>query len=241
MSSGINFITTNQLHPFYITNEYEKPILLKCTQFDILADCRLGQEIKLKDNEIYNIYYSNNIYTLYKDIDETPIGEFKYLDTLKMEDLYFTVRNFDFANSYIKLNSSVKVEKRKRIKGKVGPNYENVADCYLYDFLCIGNNKFDVHCRIYKNDSSIVEYDGNYTIHKVENYSLYIEQNITKENTLLNGSLLKDKIMIYLPSICFIIIATVILFYALKFKKDNKLKDVNIVENYIPETSKLNN
>ena len=237
--AGVNFITTNQLHPFYIKNDYESPILLKCTQFDILADCRLGPEVKLIDNEIYNIYYSSNIYNLYEDIHDEPIGEFKYLDTIKLDDLYYNVLGFDFENSYIKLNSSVKVEKGKVLKGKVGPPYEKVADCYLYDFICIGNNKFHVYCGILKNDTSKVPYDGNYTIHTVVNYSIYIPENITKENTLFGLNINKDKAIIYFPSIFFIVIATFIFIYAFKNRQNNKIKETNIVENYIPETSKL--
>ena len=237
--SGVNFITTNKLHPFYMKNEYEPPILIKCTQFDILADCRLGPEVKLIDNEIYNIYYSSNIYNLYENIHDEPIGEFKYLDIIKLDDLYYNVLGFDFENSYIKLNSSVKVEKGKVLKGKVGPPYEKVADCYLYDFICIGNNKFHVYCGILKNDTSKVPYDGNYTIHTVVNYSIYIPENITKENTLFGLNINKDKAIIYFPSIFFIVIATFIFIYAFKNRQNNKIKEANIVENYIPETSKL--
>ena len=238
-SSGVNFITTNKLHPFYMKNEYEEPILLKCTQFDVLADCRLGPEVKLVDNEIYSIYYSTNIYKLYEDIQDEPIGEFKYLDTIKLDDMYYNVLGFDFENSYIKLNTSVKVEKGKVLKGKVGPNYEKVADCYLYDFICIGNNKFHVYCGILKNDTSKIPYDGNYTIHTVVNYSIYIPENATKENTFFGINLEKDKAIIYFPSIIFIVLATFVIIFAYKKRKNNKLKEANIVENYIPETSKL--
>ena len=237
-SSGVNFITTNQLHPFLINNEYEEPILLKCTQFDVLADCRLGPEVRLVDNEVYNIYYSSNIYNLYENINDDPIGEFKYLDTIKLDDLYYNVLTFDFENSYIKLNVSVKLDKGKEIRGKVGPNYEKVPDCYLYDFVCIGNNKYHTHCNIIKNDTSIVPFDGNYTVHSLVNYSIYTSQNITKENSLLS-LIEKDRVIIYFPSVCFLVIVTFIIIFAFKSRKDNnKLKEVSIVENY--ETTKLN-
>ena len=237
---GVNFITTNQLDPFLIRNEYEEPILLKCTQFDNLVDCRLGPEVQLKDNEVYNIYYSSNIYKLYDNIhDDVPIGEFKYLDTKKMEDLYYNVLGFDFENSYIKLNCSVKIEKGNVLRGKVGPMYEKVADCYLYDFVCIGNNKFHVYCGILKNDTSKIPFDGNYTIHTVENYSLYIPEISPKENYIFGMKIEKDKGIIYLPSLLFIIIATIIFVFAFRNRRNKSLKDSNIVENYIPETSKL--
>ena len=242
LSWGVNFITTNKLHPFFINNEYEIPILIKCTQFDVLADCRLGPEVKIKDNEIYNIYYSTNIYNLYDNIVDEPIGEFKYLDTIKLDDLYYTVRIFDFENSYLKLNSSVKVDKGKKIIGKVGPSYENVADCYLYDFYCIGNNKYDIHCHILKNNTDIAKYDGNYWIHKVENYSLYIPQNETKVNSLFGINLDHNQGIYYIPIILFILMVLFIIIFSLKNRKSvYKLKEVNIADNsYIPETSELN-
>ena len=239
-SMGVNLITTNKLHPFLIKNDYEIPILMRCTQFDILADCRLGPEVKLIDNEIYNIYYSENIYNIYEDIVDLPIGEFKYLDTKKLDDLYYTVPIFDFEKSYIKINSSIKVDRGLKLKGKVGPAHENVEDCYLYDFVCIGNNKYKVHCQIIKNDS-IVPFNGDYCVHTVENYSLYITPNITKENTFLGINLDKQGIFYY-PIIILVVLAIFIIIYSIKGKKNNyALKEVNIGDSsYIPETTELN-
>ena len=237
---GVNLITTNKLHPFLIKNDYEIPIRMRCTQFDILADCRLGREVKLIDNEIYNIYYSENIYNIYEDIVDLPIGEFKYLDTKKLDDLYYTVPIFDFEKSYIKINSSIKVDRGLKLKGKVGPAHENVEDCYLYDFVCIGNNKYKVHCQIIKNDS-IVPFNGDYCVHTVENYSLYITPNITKENTFLGINLDKQGIFYY-PIIILVVLAIFIIIYSIKGKKNNyALKEVNIGDSsYIPETTELN-
>ena len=238
-SLGVSLITTNELHPFYAKNEYEFPILLKCTQFDILADCRLGPEVKLKDNEIYNIYYSPNIYQLYEDIVDEPIGEFKYLDTIKLDDLYYTVKIFDFENSYLKLNSSIKVDKGKKIIGKVGPAYENIADCYLYDFYCIGNNRYEIHCHILKNGTDVVKYDGNYSIYTVTNYSLFVTQDQEKVNSLFGIDLGHNKGFYYFPTIFFIIMALFIYIFSIKNKKKYKLKEIKIVDN-IPETTELN-
>ena len=237
ISQGISLLNTNKLEPFLIKNEYEPPILIKCTQFDILADCRLGPEVKLVDNEVYNIYYSENIYHLNTDIVDKPIGEFKYLDTNQLDDKYYTIRIFDFENSYLKLNSSVKVDKGQIIRGKVGPSYEHVADAYLYDFYCVGNNKYDVHCKILKNDT--VEFDGNYSIHVVENYSLYIAPNVTKENTFLGINFKKDRAAIYFPSVIFIVIATFVIIYSFK-NKGNGLKPIEIIDTYNPEANRLN-
>ena len=241
---GVNFIITNKLHPFQIKNEFEYPILLKCTQFDVLADCRLGPEVKLIDNQIYRIYYSTNIYKLNEDIIDETIGEFKYLDTKKLDDMYYSIKKFDFDKSYLRLNSSVEVEKGKRMKGKIGPPYKNVADCYLYDYVCEGNNKFELDCKILKNDSNIVKYDGNYTIHIVENYSKYFPENLTSEDIVKSFTSKKRDLSKYLPSIIVITIATIIFIFAIKNSRGkikNKLKEVNIKDNtFVPETSKLN-
>ena len=240
-SMGVNFITTNKLHPFLIKNDYQIPIMMKCTQFDILADCRLGPEVKLIDNEIYNIYYSENIYNLYEDIVDQPIGEFKYLDTKKLDDLYYTVPIFDFEASYIKINSSIKVDKGLKLKGKVGPAHENVEDCYLYDFVCEGNNKYKTHCKILKNDT-IVPYEGNYTVHTVVNYSQYIQPNVTIENTFLGINLDKNKGIFYYPIIIFVVITIFIIIFSLRKKQNNyRLKEINIGDSaYVPETTELN-
>ena len=248
-SWGVNYITTNKLHPFLIQNDYEEPILLKCTQFDVLADCRLGPEVKLIDNEIYNIYYSENIYDINKDINDKPIGEFKYLDTKQLDDLYYTVMKFDYEKGYILLNSSIRINKKDRkLKGKVGPDsYKSyAADCYQYDFICDGTNTHELDCKINKSDDNVVKFEGNYSVYTVENYSLYIPQNATKENSLFGmnfgGDGKKNNKIIYFSSLIFIIFATIIFICAVKNRSGhNQLKEIKIVENaYIHETVILN-
>ena len=177
---GVNYIGTNKIHPFLINNEYEEPILLKCTQFDILVDCRLGPEVKLFDNEIYSIYYSKNIYEINKNIVEKPIGEFKYLDTKKLDDIFYTIPVFDFNNKYLKFNSSVKITKDKKIIGFVGPEGYNAPEIYQYQFYCDGNDKYEVDCYIDRDDQKIIKFKGNYTVYSVENYSRYIEPKTQK-------------------------------------------------------------
>ena len=247
-SWGVNYITTNKLYPFLIENEYEESILLKCTQFDILVDCRLGPEVKLIDNEIYNIYYSENIYDIYKNINDQPIGEFKYLDTKVNDDLYYTVMKFDFEKGYILLNSSIRMKKGNQLRGKVGPNnYRNTAaDCYQYDFICQGTNTHELDCKIIKNDPNVIKFEGNYSIYSLENYSLYNPQNNTKENSLfginLNNDGRKKFKTVYFSSITFIIIAIFIYICVIKNRKGAfKLKEIKIIENaYIPVTINLN-
>ena len=238
-SLGVNYMTTNKLHPFLIKNEYEIPIFMKCTQFDVLADCRLGPEVKLIDNEIYNMYYSGNIYQLYENISDTPIGEFKYLDTIKLDDRYYTIKIFDFEKSYLKLNSSVKVDKGENITGKVGPAYEKVPNCYLYDFFCDGNNKHEVHCKIFKNNTNIVEYEGNYSINIVTNYSLYDPINELLQNTFYTMKKNKNAIF-YFPTVAFIVIATFVVIYAIKIRNGyNQLREIRIIDTN-PETVHIN-
>ena len=241
LSLGVSYMTTTKLHPFQMKNDYEIPLLLKCTQFDILADCRFGPEVKLIDNEIYNIYYSENIYNLYENIKEVPIGEFKYLDTKKLDDLYYTVRIFDFPAAYLKLNSSVKVERGKQIIGKIGPTYENVSDAYLYTFVCNGNNKYDVHCRIIKDDPKVVAYKGNYTVTIVDNYSKYIPQKELKENTIFGINIDKNRGIIYFPIIAIIVLAIFIFIYAIKSKNNNTVTELGYGDSVdIRETTELN-
>ena len=237
-SLGVNFLTTNELHPFLITNKYESPILLKCTQFDVLVDCRLGPEVKLIDNQVYNIYYTENIYDLNENINNNPIGEFTYLDTKKLDDLYYSLKKFDFTNSYLRLNSSIKVDKGTQMRGKIGPVYENVADCYLYDFFCDGNDKQEVDCQIIKNNETIVPYKGNYTLYKVENYSIYVPQRDMNINPYQNFNVKKYNIKKYIPGIIFIIIATIIFVYAIR-NKEPKIKNKE-ENNNMPEATKLN-
>jgi hypothetical protein len=136
---GVNYIATNRIHPFLINNEYEVPILLNCTQFDILVNCRLGPEVKLIDNEIYSIYYSKSIHEINKNCVDNPIGEFKYLDTKKLDDIFYAIPEFDFNNKYLKFNSSVKIPKDKKIIGFVGPEGYNAPEIYQYQFYCDGN------------------------------------------------------------------------------------------------------
>ena len=241
ISLGVSYMTTTKLHPFQIKNDYEIPLFLKCTQFDILADCRFGPEVKLIDNEVYNIYYSENIYNLYEDLNEKPIGEFKYLDTKKLDDLYYTVRIFDFPASYLKLNSSVKVERGKQVTGKIGPTYEKVSDAYLYPFVCNGNNKYDVHCTIIKEYSNITAYKGNYTITYVDNYSLYVPQKELKENTFLGINIDKNRGIIYFPIIAFVVLAIFIFIFAVKNKNNNVVSEISYGDSVdIRETAELN-
>jgi glycerophosphoryl diester phosphodiesterase len=52
-SWGVNYITTNLLHPFLIKNEKEDPIVVRCSPSvndKYESDCEIGDDVKLIDN-----------------------------------------------------------------------------------------------------------------------------------------------------------------------------------------------
>jgi hypothetical protein len=195
---------------------------LNCTQFDILADCRLGPEVKLIDNEIYSIYYSKSIHEINKNIVDKPIGEFKYLDTKKLDDIFYTIPEFDFNNKYLKFNSSVKIPKNKQIIGFVGPEGYNAPEIYQYKFYCDGNDKFEVDCYIDRDDKKIIKFNGNYSVYYVENYSMYIDPKI--ENETLSFKLGNQRSMSNMSNIAFVIsiifisLAFIVILYYINIK-----------------------
>jgi glycerophosphoryl diester phosphodiesterase len=177
LSWGVNYISTNNIHPFLINNEKEEPFRVKCVNIflDDLAECKMGPEIILRDNEFYNIFYSLNIYNKSEDINETAIGEFRFEDTKINDNKYYVIKTFNFKKGVIQLITSDKVQSGKQIKGVIGPNHDNAAECYLYNFTCYGANQNLVNCDIEKDDDKI-EYDGEYVIYYLENYSFNEEE-----------------------------------------------------------------
>ena len=181
-SWGVNYIKTNKIHPFLIKNEKEYPFLLKCIQFDILADCNTVNQLKLIDHEIYNIYYSENIYNMNEDINNTPIGECIYLDTRQSDHFYYDIRYFDFDKGIIGLNTSVRIDIGEQLKGTIGPTgyIDSASEYYQYNFICNGNGTTEVSCNIFKDDIDKIRFGNNYSIYSIENYSLYFEPKITQ-------------------------------------------------------------
>ena len=58
-SWGVNYITTNSIHPFIAKNDKEDPILVRCyssVDVEFNSECEIDESVKLIDNEIYNIY-----------------------------------------------------------------------------------------------------------------------------------------------------------------------------------------
>ena len=228
-SWGVNYITTNYLHPFLMKNDKEDPIIVRCIPSpddEHESECEIDDEIKLIDNEIYNIYYSDNIYNISEDINDEPIGEFEYIDTNILDELYYSIINFNYDKGIIHLNTSKKLKKGKEIKGIIGPDYDNVAECYQYNFVCRGNNSYSVKCQIIKDDDK-VEFNGNYTIYSLEGYSLNAEQ-IDKK---LNMKKRMEKIRISVLVIGFLIIIILIIIYVIKLKKKDSLRSMQIIEN----------
>ena len=176
-SNGVNYIGTDTLEPFLINNDKDFPMSVECVPIflDDLSECKMSNEHILRDNEFYNIHYSSNIYKKSMDINETAIGEFRYEDT-KINDMkYYVVKNINFEKGIINLITSDKIPEGKKIRGKIGPNFDNVADIYIFDFICEGIGQNYINCKIEKDDNKI-EFNGNYAIYNLENYSFNEEE-----------------------------------------------------------------
>ena len=192
-SWGVNYITTQKIYPFQLKNEKEEPIKIRCN-FNMkgYSECKLGEDLFLIDNEYYNIYYSNNIFNLYEEINETPIGEFKYINTNKNEQFYYIDEYINFKEGIIKLIVSHIVPKDKIIKGIIGPCYDNVDKYFLFDFICKGNNTNHLLCVIIKEKKDKFEINEKYKIYSLDNYSY----NYGK--VIMNKKIIEDyKILIF--------------------------------------------
>ena len=228
ISWGVNYICTNKLHPFLMKNEKEEPIIVTCALSDTdedTSECEIDEDYDLIDNEVYSIYYTKNIYNLSEDIVETPIGEFKYVDTNLLDELYYEIVHFDFKNGVIKLNTSNVVKKGESISGKVGPSYDNVADCYIFDFICRGNGNHMINCVINKDDPEKVLYEGDYKIYSLEGYSLNPDQVYNKLN--YQKHMKRFKIITCIIIVVIIILAVVIYLFNIRRKGSFRLIRTN--------------
>jgi len=211
-------------------NEKEEPIIAACTLSDTdedTSECDIMGDHDLIDNEIYNVYYSKNIYNVSEDIVETPIGEFKYIDTNLLDELYYEIVYFDFKNGNIRLNTSNVVKKGEKIMGRVGPAYDNVAECFIFNIVCQGNGNHMVNCVVNKNDPEKVLYEGDYKIYSLEGYSLNPEQVYNKIN--YQKHMKRFKIIT-----CIIIIVVIILvaaIYFIKIRAEGNYRFIRIKEN----------
>ena len=132
-----------------------------------------------------------------------------------------------FKNGVIKLNISNIVKKEETINGLVGPTYDDVAQCYIYDFICRGNGNHMLDCSINKNDPNKVSYEGDYKIYSLEGYSLNKEQLYYKLNYLKN--IRRFKISVLTIVIIVIIICGII--YFVRMRSTANYRSMRINEN----------
>ena len=183
-SWGVNYIMSKNLPPFIIENKKEEPFIARCYPVnDDSSECDIEDYLFLRDNEMYNIYYSENIYNKSEDIEKEPIGHFTYVNTNILDELYYYVHYLSFEGNVLTLILSEKLKKGEKIKGLIGPNNDEVEDCYLYNFVCEGNGNYSVSCTINKTDESKIMFNwAHYTIHSLDDYSLNELETIQRKN-----------------------------------------------------------
>jgi len=177
-SWGVNYIMSRNLPPFVIENQKEDPFVVRCSHVDEdISECDIEDYLFLIDNEMYRIYYSENIYNKSQDINTEAIGEFQYINTNILDELYYYVHYLNFERNVITLILSDSLSKGEKINGLIGPNNDEVEDCYLFNFECIGNGTYSVSCKINTTDDSKIMYNwAHYSIHSLEDYSLNEEE-----------------------------------------------------------------
>lgn len=225
---GVNLIGTKSIPSFLIENDKEEPIIVKCMPFDDdHSECEIEDYIILRDNEIYNIYYSENIYNLSQNINQEPLGEFEYIDTNILDELYYKINNLNFDLGIINLNLSHILQKGEEIYGIVGPDYDDVPECYQYNFFCEGQNSHTVDCKIKKDEEEKIEIKGDYRIYSLEDYSL--NEYETEERTSPEESYIEyitdEKKRPYIVIICIfiVIIICLVIAYFIKFRKNTEV------------------
>jgi glycerophosphoryl diester phosphodiesterase len=241
---GVSYITTKVLHPFLMKNEKQDPIIVRCSPLDDhTSECEIDDDIPLKDNEYYNIYYTDNIYNISQDINLEPIGSFQFIDTNLLDELYYIVKKFDFEQGIIQLSISHELEKGEEILGAVGPSDEISTECYQYNFVCHGNGSHFVDCKIEKDDNDKVHYNGKYSIYYVEDYSLnefefeeHIQEDEHKEDTYIEYIVEKKTSYFFVFIIIIIIIIILAFLYFCKWRNENYYNVIrNTDNNYMPD------
>ena len=235
-SWGVNYITTNSLHPFIAKNNKEDPILVRCyssVDVEYNSECEIDENITLIDNEIYNIYYSDNIYNISENINEEPIGQFQYIDTNILKELYYEISYFNYKKGIIKLRMSNKIKSGKQIKGIIGPVYDNVAECYLLNFICTGSKSHNISCKVEK-DENKVETNLEYRIYSVEGYSL--NPKMVERKLYLKKRLRQMSVLILI--IDALILLKIIVSWIIKKRQSKIFQKVKITENsYISDNN----
>jgi len=171
---GVSYLMSRNLPPFVVENDKEDPFVVRCSVLDEgTSECDIDDYLFLKDNEMYSIYYSENIYNISEDISPDPIGEFQYINTNLLDELYYYVHYLNFERNVLTLILSEPLPKDEKINGLIGPNNDDLEDCYLFNFECQGNGTYSVSCKIDINEQGkIVLNWAHYAIHSLEDYSL---------------------------------------------------------------------
>lgn len=241
---GVSYMTTKVLHPFLMKNEKQDPIVVRCSPLDDhTSECEIDDDIPLKDNEFYNIYYTDNIYNISQDINLEPIGQFQFIDTNLLDELYYVIKKFDFEKGIIQLSISHELEKGEEIMGAVGPSEEISTECFQYNFICRGNGSHYVDCNIEKDDDDKVQYNGKYSIYYVEDYSLnefefeeHIQEDEDKEETYIEYIVEKKTSYFFVFVVIIIIIVILALLYFFKWRNENHYNVIrNTDNNYMPD------
>ena len=232
---GVNYMMSRNLPPFVIENEKEEPILVRCSGVDEEKSiCDIDDYLFLKDNEEYSIYYSENIYETEKDIDEEAIGSFTYINTNLLDELYYYVHYLNFERNAITLILSESLPKDEKIKGTIGPDNDDLEDCYLFNFECQGNDTYSVNCKIDTNEQGKIYLNwAHYSIHSLDDYSLNEEEveqrKIEEENEeyqekegYINYVIEKEPGTLYTSLFVFAVIIIVIIICILRSTKCKK-------------------
>ena len=110
--------------------------------------------------------------------------------------------------------------------GVVGPDYDNVEECYQYNFICNGDNSHTINCKILKDEEDKVEFKGNYKIYSLEDYSLSSEEVLAR---MYKKS--KKRYVFYSLVIIFVLIVIIMMIYLIKFKNKEKFNEIKIAGN----------
>ena len=234
-SMGVNYIMSRNLPPFVIENQKEDPIIVRCSAVDEgISECDIDDYLFLIDNEMYSIYFSENIYNKLEEINPEAIGEFQYINTNVLDELYYYVHYLNFERNVLTLILSETLPKGEKINGLIGPNNDEVEDCYFFNFECVGNGTYSVSCKINTNEEGKIMFNwAHYAVCSLEDYSLNemeVEQRkVEQENEdylekegYINYVVEKKPTALYICLFVFAIIIICVIIFILRSKKCKK-------------------
>lgn len=124
--------------------------------------------------------------------------------------------------------------KTKKIKGLIGPENDDLEDCYLFNFECQGNGTFSVNCHFDINEPGKIYLKwAHYSIHSLDDYSLneleVEERKVEEENEeyqekegYINYVVEKEPTTLYTFLFVFAVIVIVIIICILRSTKCKK-------------------